>query len=275
MTLQGKVAFITGVARGQGRSHALRLAQEGADIIGIDICADLPSTNYPLATRQDLDDTVALVEGKGGRMVATVADVRDFSAVRDALSAGVDVFGRLDIVCANAGIAPMSVQRTTIEEDLDHWEDVLAVNLSGAFFTAKAAIPHLVAGGRGGSIIFTSSTAGLRGYAGETGSLLGYSASKHGVVGLMRSLANYLARHQIRVNSIHPTGVRTPMIVNDTMMEWLGNDAGGTTHLQNALPIGMLEVEDISAAVAFLASDEAKWITGVTLPVDAGFTNKL
>ncbi len=276
MTLEGKVAFITGVARGQGRSHAVRLANEGADIIGIDICADIASVNYPLATPDDLDETRSLVEAKDRRMVARIADVRDYDAVRDSLEVGVRELGRLDIVCANAGIAPMGVGRTTVEEDLEHWADVVAVNMTGAFYTAKASIPHLLAGGRGGSIIFTSSTAGLRGFAGEVGSLLGYSASKHGMVGLMHSLANYLAPHQIRVNTIHPTGVRTMMVVNETMLEWLAkHPGGGSTHLENPMPVDMLEPEDVSGAVAFLASDDAKWITGVALPVDAGFTNKL
>ena len=276
MTLEGKVAFITGVARGQGRSHAVRLANEGADIIGIDICADIPSNNYPLATPDDLDETRSLVETKDRRMVALIADVRDYDAVRDALETGVRELGRLDIVCANAGIAPMTVRRTTVEEDLEHWADVVAVNMTGAFYTAKASIPHLIAGGRGGSIVFTSSTAGLRGFASEAGSVLGYSASKHGLVGLMHSLANYLAPHQIRVNTIHPTGVRTMMVVNETMLEWLEHHpGGGSTHLENPMPVDMLEPEDVSGAVAFLASDDAKWITGVALPVDAGFTNKL
>ncbi len=276
MTLEGKVAFITGVARGQGRSHAVRLASEGADIIGIDICADMASVNYPLATPEDLEETRSLVEAQDRRMVARIADVRDYGAVRDSLEVGVRELGRLDIVCANAGIAPMGVRRTTVEEDLEHWADVVAVNMTGAFHTAKASIPHLLAGGRGGSIILTSSTAGLRGFAGEAGSLLGYSASKHGLVGLMHSLANYLAPHQIRVNTIHPTGVRTMMVVNETMLEWLANHpGGGSTHLENPMPVDMLEPEDVSGAVAFLASDDAKWITGVALPVDAGFTNKL
>ena len=273
--LNGKVAFITGAARGQGRSHAVRLATEGADIIGIDICADISSNEYPLATPEELDETVAMVESKGRRMISAVADVREFGQVRAALDAGVAELGRLDVVCANAGISPMSFRRIPVEQDLEQWGDVLAVNLTGAFNTAKAAIPHLISGKRGGAIIFTSSTAGLRGFGGDTGGGLGYSASKHGVVGLMRSLANFLAPHSIRVNTIHPTGVRTMMAVNPTMVEWLEKHPGGGTHLQNPMPTEMLEPEDISDAVAFLASDQAKWITGVTLPVDAGFTNRI
>ena len=272
--LDGKVAFITGVARGQGRSHALRLATDGADIIGIDICADIPSNGYSLASRDELEETISMVESKGRQMMGSIADVRDFHAVRAALDAGVAHLGRLDIVCANAGIAPMSFRRLTLEEDLEQWADVVDVNMTGAFHTAKAAIPHLISGQRGGSIIFTSSTAGLRGFADGGGSILGYSASKHGLVGLMRSLANHLAAHHIRVNTIHPTGVRTMMVLNPGMLEWLER-SGGATHLENPMPVDMLEPEDISAAVAFLASDEARWITGVTLPVDAGFVNRI
>jgi SDR family mycofactocin-dependent oxidoreductase len=273
--LDGRVAFITGVARGQGRSHAVRLATDGADIIGIDICENIASNGYSLASREELDETISMVESKGRQMVGSVADVRDFQAVRDTLDAAVARLGRLDIVCANAGIAPMSFRRLTWEEDLEQWADVVGVNLTGAFHTAKAAIPHLVSGGRGGSIIFTSSTAGLRGFPDGGASILGYAASKHGVVGLMRSLANHLARHNIRVNSVHPTAVRTMMAINPGMVDWLEKHPGGAAQFQNPMPVDMLEPEDISAAVAFLASDEAKWITGVTLPVDAGFANRL
>ncbi len=274
-TLDGKVAFITGVARGQGRSHALRLATEGADIIGVDICADIASSGYAMASREELDETVALVEAAGGKMVGTVADVRDFHQLKTALDAGVEHFGRLDIVCANAGIATMAFGELTIDEELDQWNDVLNVNLVGAFHTVKAAIPHLISGERGGSIILTSSTAGLRGFGGMQGGGLGYAASKHGIVGLMRTLANALAPHNIRVNTVHPTGVNTMMAVNPAITAFLENYPGGGPHLQNPLPVEMLEPEDISAAIAYLVSDQAKYVTGVTFPVDAGFCNKL
>ena len=273
--LDGRVAFITGVARGQGRSHAVRLAREGADIIGVDICADIPANGYPMATPGELAETVKLVEAEDRRMICAVADVRDFHQVKAALDAGVAELGRLDIVCANAGIAPMSFRELTIEEELEQWDAVVGVNLTGAFHAVKAAIPHLIAGGRGGSVILTSSTAGLVGFGGMQGSGLGYAASKHGVVGIMRSLANALAPHSIRVNTVHPTAVRTMMAVNPGMVEFLQSHPGAGLHLQNPLPIDMLEPSDISNAVAFLASDEAKYITGVTLPVDAGFVNKL
>ncbi|MEE6164085.1 MULTISPECIES: mycofactocin-coupled SDR family oxidoreductase [unclassified Mycolicibacterium] len=274
-SLDGKVAFITGVARGQGRSHALRLAADGAAIIGVDICADIASNGYPMASRDELEETVALVEANGGKMIGTVADVRDFAALKTALDDGVEHFGRLDIVCANAGIAAMAFRELSIEEDLQMWTDVLDVNLVGAFHTAKAAIGHLVAGGRGGSIVFTSSTAGLRGFGGSQGGGLGYAASKHGIVGLMRTLANALAPHSIRVNTVHPTAVNTMMAVNPAMAAFLENYPDGGPHLQNPMPVALLEPEDISAAIAYLVSDAAQYVTGVTFPVDAGFCNKL
>ncbi|MBI3223452.1 MAG: mycofactocin-coupled SDR family oxidoreductase [Mycolicibacterium cosmeticum] len=274
-SLDGKVAFITGVARGQGRSHAVRLAEEGAAIIGVDICADIASNGYPMASRDELDETVALVEAVGGKIHASVADVRDFAALRAALDAGVEHFGRLDIVCANAGIAAMGFRELTIEEDLQMWTDVVDVNLVGSFHTAKAAIPHLIAGERGGSIVFTSSTAGLKGFGGMQGGGLGYAASKHGIVGLMRTLSNALAPQSIRVNTVHPTAVNTMMAVNPAMTAFLENYPGGGPHLQNPMPVGLLEPEDISAAILYLVSDSAKYVTGVTFPVDAGFCNKL
>lgn len=274
-SLDGRVAFITGAARGQGRSHALRLAGEGADIIGIDICADIPANGYPMASRVELDETIAGVEAAGAKMLGTVADVRDFHAVKAAVDAGVAHFGRLDIVCANAGIAPTAFREVSIEEDLDMWSAAIDVNLCGAFHTAKATIGHLIDGGRGGAIVFTSSTAGLRGFGGSQGGGLGYAASKHGVVGLMRTLANALAPHSIRVNTVHPTAVNTMMAVNPAMTAFLEHYPGGGPHLQNPMPVELLEPEDISAAVAYLVSDAAKYVTGVTFPVDAGFCNKL
>lgn len=274
-SLDGKVAFITGAARGQGRSHAVHLAREGAGIIAVDICADIASNGYPMASRAELDETVDLVESVGGKIVAAVADVRDFTALKSALDAGVEQFGRLDIVCANAGIATMAFRELTIEEELEMWTDVIDVNLTGALHTAKAAIPHILAGGRGGSITFTSSTAGLKGFGGAQAGGLGYAASKHGIVGLMRTLANALAPQSIRVNTVHPTAVNTMMAVNPAMTAFLENYPDGGPHLQNPMPVGLLEPEDISHAIAFLASDAAQYITGVTLPVDAGFCNKL
>jgi SDR family mycofactocin-dependent oxidoreductase len=273
--LDGKVAFITGVARGQGRSHAIRLAREGANIIGVDICADIGANHYPMASRAELDETVDLVEAEGGKMLGSIADVRDFDQVKSAVDAGVDHFGRLDIVLANAGIAPVAFRELSIEEELAQWRAVVGVNLDGAYHAAQAAIPHLLTGNRGGVIIFTSSTAGLKGFGGLQGGGLGYSASKHGIVGLMRTLANALAPQSIRVNTVHPTAVNTMMAVNPAMLSFLENYPDPGPHLQNPMPVSLLEPEDISAAIAYLVSDEAKYVTGVTFPVDAGFCNKL
>ncbi|KMO78738.1 3-ketoacyl-ACP reductase [Mycolicibacterium chubuense] len=274
-SLEGRVAFITGVARGQGRSHAVRLAAEGAHVIGVDICADIPANGYPMATEADLDETVALVEAAGGTMAGSVADVRDFGAVKSAVDAGVETFGRLDIVCANAGIAPTAFCEVSLEEDLAMWTAAIDVNLVGSFHTAKAAIPHLIAGGRGGAMVFTSSTAGLRGFGGMRGGGLGYAASKHGIVGLMRTLSNALAPYSIRVNTVHPTAVNTTMAVNPAMTAFLEQYPEGGPHLQNPMPVELLEPGDISAAIAYLVSDAARFVTGVAFPVDAGFCNKL
>jgi SDR family mycofactocin-dependent oxidoreductase len=268
--LKGKVALITGAARGQGRAHAVRLASEGADIIGVDICAPIASVPYPLATADDLAATVKLVEDTGARIVAKEADVRDRASLSDAVQAGVDELGRLDIVIANAGIAPM-------QSGDDGWRDVIDVNLTGVYNTIKAAIPTLVKQGAGGSIVLISSAAGLAGVGSPDAGSVGYAAAKHGVVGLMRVYANLLAKQNIRVNSIHPTGVETPMIDNDFTRGWLAKMAAASDSpgsMGNALPVEVLQPEDIANAVAWLVSDQARYITGVTLPVDAGFLNK-
>ncbi|WP_292988423.1 mycofactocin-coupled SDR family oxidoreductase [Mycobacterium sp.] len=274
-SVDGKVAFITGVARGQGRSHALRLAREGANIIGIDICADIAANGYPMASRAELEETVELVERAGGKIIATVADVRAFDEVQAAVDAGVQQFGRLDIVLSNAGIAPLAFRQLSIEEELAQWRAVTAVNLDGAYHTAWATIPHLLAGNRGGSIVFTSSTAGIKGFGGLQGGGLGYAASKTGIVGLMRALANVLAPMSIRVNTVHPTAVNTMMANNPDMVDFLEKNPGAGPHMQNPMPVAQLEPEDISAAIAYLVSDDAKYVTGVTFPVDAGFCNKV
>lgn len=268
--LAGKVAFITGAARGQGRAEALRLAADGADIIAIDLCDQIESVPYPLATPDDLAATVKLVEDAGARIVAVQADVRDEQALRAALQTGVDRFGRLDIVVANAGIAPM-------QSGPDGWRDVVDVNLTGAHHTVEAAIPIMVAQGDGGSIVLISSAAGLIGVGGGDRGSLGYTAAKHGVVGLMRAYANFLAPHSIRVNTIHPTGVDTPMINNEFTRGWLkhiAEELNAPTDFSNALPVQVIQSEDVANAVAWLVSDQARYITGVTLPVDAGIVNK-
>jgi (+)-trans-carveol dehydrogenase len=269
--VEGKVAFVTGAARGQGRSHALRLAQEGADIIAVDIGKQIDSVPMPMATPDDLNETVRQVEELDRRIVATLADVRDYAGLKRALDDGVAQLGRLDIVAANAGIASFGPAEELSEEA---WQDMIDVNLTGVWHTCKAAIPHLKAGGRGGSIILTSSAAGLKGYA----NVSHYVSAKHGVVGLMRTLAQELAPHMIRVNSIHPTQVDTPMIMNETAFRLFlpdrehptVEDFAPVSQMMNALPIPWVDPVDISNAVLFLASDEARYITGVPLPVDAG-----
>jgi SDR family mycofactocin-dependent oxidoreductase len=267
--LEGKVAFITGAARGQGRSHAIRLAQEGADIIAVDICKQIATVPYPMATPQDLEATVKAVEELDRRIFAREADVRDEAGLKTAFDEGVAELGPVDIVLANAGIAPMSMH-----EGHDAWQDVIDVNLTGVFNTVEIAKPSMIERGRGGAIVLTSSTAGINGILGQTRGGLGYTAAKHGLVGLMRSYANVLAPHNIRVNSVHPTGVNTPMVVNDAMQEVLQADPSIGQAMANALPVDLVEPVDVSNAILWLVSDEARYITGVTLPVDAGFTNK-
>ncbi|GAA2566397.1 mycofactocin-coupled SDR family oxidoreductase [Pseudonocardia hydrocarbonoxydans] len=265
--LTGKVAFVSGAARGQGRSHALRLAQEGADVIAFDVCRQLASVPYPMATPDDLKETVRQVEELDRRIVAREADVRDSDALAALVAEGVGEFGRLDVVCANAGIATFAENAWSITDE--SWDEMIAVNLTGVWRTVKAAVPAMIDAGNGGSIVITSSTAGVKGMAG----IGHYSAAKHGVVGLMRTLANELAPHSIRVNTVHPTGVNTPMVVNDFMAEFLaGSDM--SANMQNALPVEMVEAVDISNAVVWLSSDEARYVTGVSLPVDAGFLQK-
>lgn len=266
--LDGKVAFITGAARGQGRAEAVRLASDGANIIAVDICDQIASVPYPLATPDDLALTVRLVEDTGARIVAQEADVRDQDALKKALQNGVDELGRLDIVVANAGIAPM-------QSGADGWRDVIDVNLTGVHHTVEAAIPTLKALGDGGAIVLTSSVVGLIGMGSDDPGAIGYVAAKHGIVGLMRLYANLLAPHSIRVNSVHPAGVDTPMINNEATRQWLGSIADKSPQdMGNALPVQVLQPEDIANAVAWLVSDEARYITGVTLPVDAGSVNK-
>ena len=269
--VEGKVAFITGAARGQGRSHAIRLAQEGADIIAVDLCRQVDSVPYPMSTPQDLAQTVKEVEALDRRIVASQADVRDYGALKAALDAGVAELGRLDIVSANAGISSVGRADELPEET---WQDMIDTNLTGVWHAAKAAIPHLKAGGRGGSIILTSSAAGLMAME----NIAHYVSAKHGVVGLMRTLALELAPDSIRVNSLHPTMVNTPMIMNEPTYQLFRpdlenptiDDAGPAFLTLNALPIKWVEPVDISNALLFLASDEARYITGVTLPIDAG-----
>jgi SDR family mycofactocin-dependent oxidoreductase len=262
------VAFITGVARGQGRAHALRLAAEGISIIGIDVCEDTTAADYPVATEADLAETVRLVEQAGGTILATKADVRDFSQQKAAFDAGFQEFGRIDIVIANAGIIRLADEIDPVAE----FDDIIATNLSGAWKTVRVALPAMIEAGNGGSIVLVSSAAGIKGGGSPLAGMQAYTAAKRGLVGLMQVLANDLAEHWIRVNTIHPTGVATPMVLNEAMRRAVERRRDGVATMRNALPIGLLDVDDVANTVAWLVSDEARSITGVALPIDAGFT---
>jgi (+)-trans-carveol dehydrogenase len=273
--IEGKVAFVTGAARGQGRSHAVRLAQEGADIIAVDIAGQIGTVPYAMATPADLDETVRQVEALDRRIVAAQADVRDFGSLSKALDDGVAQLGQLDIVSANAGIFSFG----TLEELTDEaWNDMIAVNLTGVWHTIKAAVPHIRAGGRGGSIILTSSAAGLMAME----NIGHYVAAKHGVVGIMRTAALELAKDNIRVNSVHPTAVDTDMIQNAATYELFAPDLPESERTRdvlaarfaalNVLPIPWVEPVDISNAVLWLASDESRYVTGLEVKIDAGQT---
>lgn len=271
--LDGKVAFVSGVARGQGRAHAVRMAEEGADIIGFDLCDQLQTVVYEMASPEDLEETVRLVEATGRQMVAGRADVRDPSSVQEVFEQGLGELGRVDIVVANAGIF---AGLGDAGRSPAAWQDSIDVLLSGVYHTCEAAIPTLIEQGEGGSIIITSSTAGLGGlYADRkatSGGIIGYVAAKHGVVGLMRVYATSLASHRIRSNTIHPTGVDTPMVNNKEFAGFFQEFPNAFDTTRNLLPIPWVEPVDIANAAVFLASDAARYITGVTLPVDAGFT---
>jgi SDR family mycofactocin-dependent oxidoreductase len=259
----GKVALITGAARGQGRSHALRLAAEGADILAIDICAPVDHVDYATATGDDLATTARMVEEAGARVVTRTVDVRDASGLSAAVAEGAAALGGLDIAVANAGVC--SIQRWD-EVTPELWNTVIGINLTGVWNTCTAAIPHLLEAG-GGSMILISSTAGLKGQP----FLTPYVASKHGLVGIMRSLANELASKHIRVNSLHPTGVDTPMLNGMTgLTERIEASPDVGSLFLNSLPVDLVQAADVSNAVLFLASDEAKYVTGLTMTVDAG-----
>ncbi|WP_433491095.1 mycofactocin-coupled SDR family oxidoreductase [Nocardia grenadensis] len=272
--LQDRVAVVTGAAGGMGRAHCRRLAEEGADIVALDLCGPVETVIIPPATPEDLEQTVRAVEKTGARVVAATADVRDGATLRAATDRAVDQLGGLDVVCATAGITSSAPGLQLTEEQ---WRTMLDVNLTGVWQTCKATAPHLIARGSG-SIILTSSIAGLRGLVG----VAHYTAAKHGVVGLMRSLAQELAPHGVRVNSVHPTNVDTPMIQNDMVRRSFRPDRENPTREEfaeaartmNMLPIPWVEPVDIANASLFLASDEARYITAVTLPVDAGSTQR-
>ncbi len=269
---EGKTVFVTGAARGQGRAHALRLAREGADVLAVDVCAPLGTVAYPLATPADLAETARLVESEGRRVVTAQVDVRDADALGAAVADGVARLGGLDVVLANAGIGLMD----PAADPRQAFRDQLDVNLVGVWNTVHAAVPVLLEQGRGGAIVLTSSAFGLTGRGGDgSGGGDGYVASKHGVVGLMRTFATWLAPHGIRVTCVNPSGVATPMVLNPAVEALFGGpltEDGGKSpeDVANLLDVTLVDPEDVSAAVAFLASDEARYVTGVALPVDAG-----
>ncbi len=271
--VDGKVALVTGAGRGQGRSHALKLAAEGADVIVVDIGGGQVETiSYDLASEADLDTTVSAIAAMGRRAVKAIADVRSLSDVQAAVDAGLAELGKIDIVCANAGIGSWAVAWEMTEQQ---WKDMIDINLTGVFNATRAALPSMVERGEGGSVVLTSSTAGLRAYANTAH----YTAAKHGVIGLMKVLAQEAGPHRIRVNAVCPTTVRTPLVINDSTFELFAphlehpteDDVREPFESLNILPgVAWIEPEDVSDAVVFLCSDAAKYITGVALPIDAG-----
>jgi SDR family mycofactocin-dependent oxidoreductase len=269
--LAGQVAVVTGAGRGQGRSHALALAREGASIIAVDACAPIATVPYPLATKEDLQETADRVAALGVQVIHGVVDVRDLSGLETFVSDAVASLGRLDVVCANAGISTPSPTLTMSEET---WQTTIDVNLTGAWKTCRATVPHIIAGSRGGAVIITSSSATSM----ISGNIAHYTASKHGLIGFMRVLAKELAPHRIRVNTLHPTGVRTPMIFNEPMyrlfrpdLEDPGQeDFESAARSHHALGVSAVEPGDVSAAVIYLASASGRYVTGTTLMLDAG-----
>jgi (+)-trans-carveol dehydrogenase len=275
--VEGKVALITGAARGQGRSHALRLAQEGADIVAVDYLESYPTVAYPMATQADLDETVRLVEEQDRRVLARKADVRSRSQLEAVVDEALAEFGHIDVVSANAGIGPPGVPFWEMSEQ--QWDDCLDVNLKGVWLTCSVVVPSMIERGQGGSIIVTSSGAGLRGVP----HLADYVSSKHGLIGLTRTMANELAEHYIRVNAICPTTVDTTMVQNDQLYRLFRPDLDNPKKpdvveafkRMNAIPEPWIDPTDVSNAVLWLASDESRYVTGIAMPVDLGVSNKV
>ncbi|MCW0214622.1 MAG: mycofactocin-coupled SDR family oxidoreductase [Pseudonocardia sp.] len=276
--MDGKVALVTGAARGQGRSHALRLAEEGAEIIAVDLCAQIDTVPYGMSRPEDLVETAKLIEELDRRVLTREADVREQSALDSAVADGLSEFGHIDVVCANAGIFSYAPSWEMTEK---MWDDMLAVNVTGVWKTLKAALPSMIERGQGGSLVLTSSTAGLRGF----GNMVHYTAAKHGVVGVMRTMVQEVSQYDIRCNTVHPTAVDTDMIQNKPMYELFLPDAKpeeltrenyaaafGSLH---TMPHPWVEARDISNAVLWLASDESRYVTGQTIAVDLGFIEKV
>jgi len=268
---EDKVAFITGAARGQGRSHAVRFAEEGADIIAFDLCEQMDTVPYPMSSPEDLDETVNLVEKTGRRIVAEQGDVRDVKRLQAAVDSGVAELGRIDYVIANAGILPATAEDI---DEMPRYVDAIDVLLNGVYYTIEAALPALLNHGDGGAIVITSSTAGLNSlcprFSVKSHGLAGYQAAKHGVVGLMRYYASALAEKNIRVNTVHPTGVATPMLINEYVEQFFGEHPEALPALQNLLAVELIEAADVSEAMVYLCGQSGRYITGITLPVDAG-----
>jgi SDR family mycofactocin-dependent oxidoreductase len=274
--LEGKVAFVTGAARGQGRSHAVRLAEDGADIVAVDICADTATVPYPLGTAEELAETARMVEGTGRRCVTADVDIRSLEQLEAAVEKAKDAFGHIDILVSNAGIWSSSTDSWSLDEDT--WQTMIDVNLTGQWKTAKAVVPTMIEQGTGGAITVTSSSIGLKATAGN----VHYTSAKHGVIGLVRTLAHELAPHDIRVNAICPTAVNTTMITNDALYGLFRPDLDSPTLPDveppladlNMLDVSLLEPADVSAAISWIVSDDARFVTGIALPVDAGSTAK-
>ncbi|OBI98424.1 mycofactocin-coupled SDR family oxidoreductase [Mycobacterium sp. 1465703.0] len=271
----GKVALITGAARGQGRSHAVRFAEEGADIIAVDLCAQINSVTYEMSRPEDLFETVNLVEKIGRRVVAEQADVRELTQLEDVVEMGVKELGRIDFVLANAGILPGCADP---DPTVSAYLDAVNVTLNGVYFTIEAALPALLNHGDGGAIVITSSAAGFKSvassFAMRNHGVAGYVAAKHGVVGLMRYYAHTLAEKNIRVNSVHPSTVATPMAMNEQLSRFAADHPDFSERFENLLPVSVLDPTDVTEAMVFLCGPPSRCITGVTLPVDAGFALK-
>jgi (+)-trans-carveol dehydrogenase len=274
--LEGKVAFITGAARAQGRSHAVRLAEDGADIVAVDVCADVETVPYPLGTADELAETAKLVEAAGRRCATATADIRSLEQLGAAVDLAKETFGQIDILVSNAGIWSGSTDSWSLDEET--WQTMIDINLTGQWKTAKAVIPTMIEGGTGGAITITSSTIGLKATTGN----VHYTSAKHGVIGLVRTLAHELAPHNIRVNAVCPTTVNSPMITNDALYSLfrpdlespsLADAEPGLNDL-NLLDVSMMEPAEVSAAISWLVSDDARYVTGIALPIDAGSTAK-
>ncbi|CAA0089712.1 putative oxidoreductase [Mycolicibacterium vanbaalenii] len=270
-----KVVFVTGAARGQGRAHAIRFAEAGADVIAVDLCDQIDSVAYPMATPEDLDETVRLVDKTGRRIVAEQGDVRDRERLAEVVARGVEEFGRLDFVLANAGILPAAGRQG---RDITAYTDAIGVMLNGVYFTIEAALPALLANPDGGAIVITSSAAGFKSVSTDFESMshgaAGYTAAKHGVVGLMRHFATSLASKNIRVNSVHPGGVATPMVLNEAMAGFVAEHPSFGESQRPLLTIPMMEPDEVSETMLYLCGPAGRHITGVALPVDAGLMLK-